>query len=468
MAEKQFNPLKKLEEQLTCSVCLDHLTNPKTLSCLHTFCHRCLEHLTDYNTNEVRCPTCRSEFELGEEGIDSLPTAFLVNNLMDVHGMLKKVSNDKMVVCDVCEESFASGYCQQCESFSCDTCLGFHNKWKKNRSHRVLTLEELADSAYDIPRVKSEAVMKCTGHNKPLDIYCDTCDELICQHCTVRIHKDHDYDVVSDVYDAQRKAIEDTVTPIDTLMNEGNEHMESLMTEKEVLAIKRGVFKEDIQHRVSQIMDQLFTAAGKLSKKVDTAFDYRERVIDESVEEIKLSLQQLASTKDYIQQSLKVGSPLQVLSSKAKLIEHAKGATKTCDFSKYQVREPFSVRLDKGAIMKLSTIDNSIGRVRVCEGSTGPRVDYANDDLVAYGDDEGLTVAESFSEPNSEPVGVPISSTGIDSDRKNSCSVELYSDVSLPLSACAFPKSLSPEVEPFYERMPFSDDSDDCLEPACN
>ena len=417
MAEKQLNPLKKLEEQLTCSVCLDHLTNPKTLSCLHSFCHKCLEHLTDYN-NEVRCPTCRSYSDLGMEGIDSLPTAFLINNLMEVHGMLKKVSSDKMVVCDVCDESFSTGYCQQCESFSCDTCLGLHNKWKKNRSHRVLTLEELADSAYDIPRVKSEAVMKCTGHNKPLDIYCDTCDELICQHCTVRIHKDHDYDVVSDVYDAQREAIENTVTPIDALMKEGNEHMESLLTEKEILVTKRGVVKEDIQQRVSQIMDQLFTAAGKLSKQVDTAFDNRERVIDKNVEKIKSSLQQLASTKDYVQQSLKVGSPLQVLSSKAKLIEHATGVTKTCDFSEYEVREAFSVCLDRGTMIRHSIINNSIGKVCVCEGSTGPNVAWAKSDELVDSDDLVIDAEEMFS-------------------------VKTSSDVSTPLSACAFPRALS-------------------------
>ena len=37
--------LLKLEEQLTCPVCLDHCTNPKTLPCLHSFCQHCLEEL---------------------------------------------------------------------------------------------------------------------------------------------------------------------------------------------------------------------------------------------------------------------------------------------------------------------------------------------------------------------------------------------------------------------------------------
>ena len=34
--------LKELDEQLTCNVCLDQYTNPKTLPCLHSFCLKCI------------------------------------------------------------------------------------------------------------------------------------------------------------------------------------------------------------------------------------------------------------------------------------------------------------------------------------------------------------------------------------------------------------------------------------------
>ena len=37
--------LKELDEQLTCSVCLDQYTNPKTLQCHHSFCLTCIERL---------------------------------------------------------------------------------------------------------------------------------------------------------------------------------------------------------------------------------------------------------------------------------------------------------------------------------------------------------------------------------------------------------------------------------------
>ena len=45
MAEQSSTALKELDEQLTCSVCLDQYTNPKTLQCHHSFCLKCIERL---------------------------------------------------------------------------------------------------------------------------------------------------------------------------------------------------------------------------------------------------------------------------------------------------------------------------------------------------------------------------------------------------------------------------------------
>ena len=34
---------KQIDHQLTCGVCLDQYTNPKTLPCHHSFCLKCIE-----------------------------------------------------------------------------------------------------------------------------------------------------------------------------------------------------------------------------------------------------------------------------------------------------------------------------------------------------------------------------------------------------------------------------------------
>ena len=146
IAEKCSTPsdaLKTLEEQLTSA----------TLLCLHSFCHRCLEGLPpDFQGKKLflSCPTCRIPTELPEAGVAGFPKAFFVNNLTEIYSLLKKVTSDRPTLCDNCNESVATaaGYCKQCTKFYGADCLSFHNKWVTFTDHTVISLDEVARTAF--------------------------------------------------------------------------------------------------------------------------------------------------------------------------------------------------------------------------------------------------------------------------------------------------------------------------------
>ena len=98
MATKQSSTtegLKKLEEQITCPVCLEHFTNPKVLPCFHSFCLQCLQGvpivLVEGN-HSLTCPTCRSLCSVPDSRLASLPPSFVANNLMEVYELMKKAT----------------------------------------------------------------------------------------------------------------------------------------------------------------------------------------------------------------------------------------------------------------------------------------------------------------------------------------------------------------------------------------
>ena len=202
--------LKKLEEQLTCPICLEQFTNPKILPCFHSFGLHCLEgvapELVEGNLC-LLCPTCRLPCPNPDKGLASLPPSF-VNNLSEVYGLMKKVSGDQQASCDNCDKTNANRYCKQCGKFFCSECLDLHDQWKLNAGHQMLDLEEVANTAYQLPHSKPKATDNCTDHNKPVEIFCETCEELICHHCTVKKHKEHDYDVVIDTYKKHQGILE--------------------------------------------------------------------------------------------------------------------------------------------------------------------------------------------------------------------------------------------------------------------
>ena len=152
-----FSPgLLKLEEQLTCPVCLDLYTNPKTLPCLHSFCEACIERFPQDKEGEtyyLSCPTCRHRTELPGGGAGAFPVAFTLNNLKEVHSLMKKVSDPQQVTCDNCTTANATGYCKDCSKFFCHgSVLDIHKGWAPFASHQDDKIfDDGAASAFQLP-----------------------------------------------------------------------------------------------------------------------------------------------------------------------------------------------------------------------------------------------------------------------------------------------------------------------------
>ena len=153
MSTKPILPsaLRELEQQLTCPVCLDIYTNPKSLLCLHSFCQHCLEGLSvnaQGNKHYIKCPTCRTSTELPEPtGPAAFPVAFHINSLKEVYSLMKKVTEPQQVTCDVCTVANANGYCKDCNQFLCQSCHDTHKKFGANVHHQLTSLDEVATFA---------------------------------------------------------------------------------------------------------------------------------------------------------------------------------------------------------------------------------------------------------------------------------------------------------------------------------
>ena len=348
--------LLKLEEQLTCPVCLDHYTNPKTLPCLHSFCQDCLEGLPLDKKNEtyyLSCPTCRHCTELPEEGAGAFPVAFTLNNLKEIYSLMKKVADPQQVTCDNCTTANATGYCKDCSKFLCTKCDGVHKQWGPTSNHELTSLDEVTASVSSTSQLlapaKQEATLTCSvpGHDEPLKYYCDTCDESICRDCAILTHKDHKYNLIANSFTKHREALEKSLNPVKGKI-EGLKKVLSALAEREGEIRERGEgVLEEIHEMVEEMINVLRESERKLTEQAKRVTDDKLKVLSEQMKSAEMSLSVLEDVEDYVEQSLKTGSPQQVLRSKKQMMERMSEVTAQINVEELHPKEKADFVLSK-------------------------------------------------------------------------------------------------------------------------
>ena len=333
--------LKKLEEQLICAICLDLYTNPKTLPCLHSFCQQCLESLPldpQGDNYFISCPTCRDCTQLSQPtGVVDFPAAFLINNLKEVYNLMTKVSGHQQVTCDNCTTTNATGYCKECAKFLCQECIDVHKKWAPIADHIITSLDEVVASASKMLPTKLK--IKCSNHNKPLEIFCGTCEELICHDCTVRIHRDHDYDLVSDCYPKHCQKLETSLKSVSDKVTGVNDVIIALTDTENEIREQGEVVKEEIHVMVEEMIAILQQSERQLTDDVDTIIGNKLQVLSDQKTSAEKKLIQLKKCQESVEQNLEICNPQQVVISTKQMMEHMNQVTEQVNIEEFNARE---------------------------------------------------------------------------------------------------------------------------------
>ena len=397
----------KLEEELKCPVCLELYTNPKTLPCLHSFCQHCLEELPLGKVKEtycISCPTCRRHTELPEKGAGAFLVAFTLNNFKEVHSLLKKVSDPQHVICDNCTKTNATGYCKECSKFLCQRCIEVHKEWAPLAKHHIMDLSDVAASAFQLPSAKDETSLTCSSHGKPLEIFCETCEAVICHNCTVRIHKNHDYDLVVDSYPKHRQKLEEALSPVKGKI-EDIKHLLSALEQREGEIRERGEWiLEEIHEMVEEMINVLRQSEKKLTEQAKRVTDAKMQVLSGQNKSVQITLSLLEDVEDYVEQSLKTGTPQQVLSSKKQMVERMNEVTMQINMEELRQIEKADFVLSKD-IKSLHQIGGIISgdAIQKCKVKKIDHIEYLPKE-------KELSFKFSLEAPDLSLLSVPISS----------------------------------------------------------
>ena len=145
--------LKDLKKQVICSICLDTYTEPKTISCLHTFCCKCLEKhaIMSQRQGKFRCPECHAEIDLPEGNrFDHLPISFFHKSLSSLLAV-RQSGDASSIACSHCRKTNSQMYyCFDCGRFMCLDCFNAHQLLIATfEGHNVTPVEDFKEEDYE-------------------------------------------------------------------------------------------------------------------------------------------------------------------------------------------------------------------------------------------------------------------------------------------------------------------------------
>uniref|UniRef100_A0A914CKS9 RING-type domain-containing protein n=1 Tax=Acrobeloides nanus TaxID=290746 RepID=A0A914CKS9_9BILA len=177
------NPLQKIEELLTCPICLDRYKQPKLLPCQHTFCLPCLDSYADTVLRNLKCPECRAEHQIPFDGVKSFQTNYTLTGFLDIHLEASDENSAELAAyiqrynlerCRICDEKAELELCPHCERRACVECRSNHMEMVKRDIGRLLNQvrrlnNRIKDAAASVN--KSVDLLKMTAETTKTEVH---------------------------------------------------------------------------------------------------------------------------------------------------------------------------------------------------------------------------------------------------------------------------------------------------------
>ena len=257
--------VKKLEKQLNCLICLNTYTDPKLLQCNHVFCRDCLVGLAHRNPQGLPCPTCRQVTPIPPSGVAGLQPAFQTNQFLEILDQHEMVKKDIL-------------YCQQ-------------------------------------------------HQNRELELYCETCEELICFHCTIQQHNGHKYNLIGEVFEKHKKEIMSSLNPAEQQQTLASKALEKLDDCCREITDQQAALQAQI-HKSSQQLHEIIDLREKeLTNKLRYITQEKLSQLASQRGQIETTLAKLGSCLDKVKEKLRTGSQGVVLRMKTTLVKQVKDLT---------------------------------------------------------------------------------------------------------------------------------------------
>ena len=324
--------LKNLKEHVTCSICLDTFTEPKTITCLHTFCCECLKRhaLATQREGKFRCPECQAQVGVPER-FDQLPTGFLQNSLLGLLAV-QKSGDGSEISCGSCRKKSAeTSFCFSCGKFLCPDCVNAHELLRNVAfdGHKVRPIKHFQAEDYEA-LLKRQSFCSQQYHEREVTrFFCLDCQTCVCQVCVVTDHRNHAIDPLDKAADIEKAKIMAGTE----LMKEKGKFCNNVIRESEKIILTLETNISNAKQEVSRTAENIILKVREREQEIITALENtrvsRTEKINSLMKEVQSLAKQIDQAIDFAENLIQRSSGADILQNKKSLNKRFKDLKET-------------------------------------------------------------------------------------------------------------------------------------------
>ncbi len=243
-------------------------------------------------------------------------------------------------VCVSCEkETAATAYCNDCKGFICDECRTIHNKVKILKTHSITSLSQEQENLIN---------SNCSTHPKQaIKLFCETCNELLCDECTCADHSNHVCVTIQEVFSKNRIEISKALKPVKESASKADSKLKSIERRQEKITKQSAMLEADIEGEIEQLkclLDQLKAKrVGELKKLTHETMQTlnEQKIKAETIQKDLYSCEQAVETKMKNMKDVVQAKDITISDIQRTIVEHEK------DASQPEIAWNFELKLDE-------------------------------------------------------------------------------------------------------------------------
>ena len=114
----------------------------------------------------------------------------------------------------------------------------------------------------------STCISSTLDHSVPLEMYCETCDQLFCQYCSITDHEAHQYGLVADVFPKHKKELERELAAVKQQLPVLTAAEQAMEDRLDQISVQGKEVKKQIHTATQQAIERLQESEKKTIKMV--------------------------------------------------------------------------------------------------------------------------------------------------------------------------------------------------------